>query len=187
MHIGSRHWALIAAVVALSPFALATTTAQAQATGTNAGPHTMHHSDWQHGGHWRDDQRAMHMLDQLDLTASQRTNIRKLMQQDRAAAGPERQALMDKRKAFASATPGTNDYNTATSALAKAESQAAEARVTRHANLRAKIYAELTPAQRTKLASLRAQRQQRMQKQRESHPKPMQHPTQPAESSAPAH
>jgi Spy/CpxP family protein refolding chaperone len=179
-------WAAFAAAVALAPCALAAPPAQGQAGAAATAPHMAHKRMGQHGGHWRDGGYDMRALDQLDLTAAQRTNIRQLMQQDRAAARPEREALMTKRQAFAKATPGTNDYSTATSALAKAEAQAAEADETRRAHLRGKIYGELAPAQRTMRASLQAQRQQRMQKWRDSHPKSMRHHTPSAASSAAA-
>ncbi len=187
MRTRSHRWAAIAAAIAFSPLALAAPPAMAPASGASTAPHAMQHSGWQHGSQWHGDRHSMRMLDQLDLTTSQRGNLHKLMEQDRAAARPERQALMEKRKAFASATPGTAEYDTATSALAKAESQAAEARVTRHAKLRAGIYAELTPAQRTKLASLHDQRQQQMRNWRQSHPTQMHHRSQPAASSAATH
>lgn len=168
---------LIAAAITLASLALAAPPASSQAMPQMG---SMHHGQWQHGG-----ELSMRMFDQLDLTAAQRDSIRKWMQQARADARPERAALMQKRRAFADATPGTSQYNAATSALVKAESQAAEARVTRQAALRAKIYAELTPAQRTKLAELHQARRQKMQQWRESHPM-MQRATPPAASSAPA-
>lgn len=179
---------LIAAAVALAPLALAAPPPSAPAAPPMGAMHmgAMHHGEGQRGGHWRGDEHSMRMLDQLDLSTSQRDNIRKWMQQERADARPEQAALMQKRTAFADATPGTSQYNTATSELVKAESQAAEARVTRQAALRAKIYAELTPAQRTKLAGLHQARQQKMQQWRKSHPM-MQHATPPAASSAPVH
>lgn len=108
----------------------------------------------------------MGVLDQLDLTATQKTAIQQMMRQSFEQARPEMQSLMQKRQAFQSATPGTSAYQSATTALASAESTAASQRVTREAALRTNIYNELTSAQRTKLASLEAQQKQRMQEMR---------------------
>lgn len=71
---------------------------------------------------------------------------------------------MQKRMAFENATPGSADYQAVTRELEQAEAQAAQTRVSSQATLRTKIYNELTPKQRTQLASLRSQRQARMEK-----------------------
>jgi len=110
-----------------------------------------------------------HVYDQLNLSDAQRTQIKQLTQQNFAQAKPQMQALRQARQAFESAAPGTADYQTAASNLAEAEADAARTRTTHRANLRAQIYQMLTPAQRTQLASLRAQHKARKQQWRESH------------------
>lgn len=110
-----------------------------------------------------------HMYDQLNLSDAQRTQIKQLTKQDFAQAKPQMQALRQARQAFEAAAPGTAGYQTAASNLAEAEADAARTRTTNRANLRAQIYQVLTPAQRTQLASLRAQQKAQMQQWRESH------------------
>ena len=121
-------------------------------------------------GHWHHGV-AMggHMYDQLNLSDAQRTQIKQLTRQTFAQAKPQMQALRQARQAFESAAPGTADYQTAASNLAEAEADAARTRTTSRANLRAQIYQLLTPAQRTQLASLRAQHKAEMKQWRESH------------------
>lgn len=110
-----------------------------------------------------------HMYDQLNLSDAQRAQIKQLTQQDFAQAKPQMQALRQARQAFESTAPGTADYQTAASNLAEAEADAARTRTTNRANLRAQIYQVLTPAQRTQLASIRADHKAKMQQWRESH------------------
>jgi Spy/CpxP family protein refolding chaperone len=141
----------------------------------------MQHGKW-HGMHHRmHHRRGMGILDKLDLTSTQRDNIRQMMHQSFEQARPEMQALRGKRQAFAAATPGSSDYRTATSALAAAEANAARGRVTREAALRTRIYDSLTPAQRTKLAKLRADHRARMQQWKSKH---MHHHMAPASASS---
>jgi Spy/CpxP family protein refolding chaperone len=105
----------------------------------------------------------------LNLSDAQRTQIKQLTRQDFTQAKPQMQALRQARQAFESATPGTADYQTAAGNLAEAEADAARTRTANRANLRAQIYQVLTPAQRTQLASLRAEHKAKMQQWRESH------------------
>ncbi|HVX06209.1 MAG TPA: Spy/CpxP family protein refolding chaperone [Rhodanobacteraceae bacterium] len=110
-----------------------------------------------------------HMYEQLNLSDAQRSQIQQLVKQNFAQAKPQMQALRQARQAFEAAAPGTADYQTAASNLAEAEADAARARTTNRANLRAQIYELLTPAQRTQLASLQAERKAQRQQWRESH------------------
>lgn len=109
------------------------------------------------------------IFDQLDLTEAQRTSVKQLMKQNFEQARPEMQALGQKRMAFENATPGSSNYQSIANDLAQAESNAAHAQVLRQANLRTKIYDLLTPTQRTKLASIRAQNQEKMREWRAAH------------------
>lgn len=108
-------------------------------------------------------------LGKLDLTDAQRTDIHKLMHNRSDQGKLEHKALREKRMALQNATPGTNAYQSAANELAKAKASAASKRVLRHAKQQADIYQVLTPAQRTKLADLRTQHQERMQKWRDAH------------------
>lgn len=155
---------VLAAALVCSPLAFAATNPPvATSAGTNAATRTGHQQHGRHAG------RMMGMLDQLDLTDTQRTSIRQMLRQNFEQARPDMQALRQKELAFESATPGSSAYQTATNDLAQAESNAAHARVLRQAELHTKIYNELTPAQRTKLASIRSQREAKIKQWRESH------------------
>ncbi|HEX5354454.1 MAG TPA: Spy/CpxP family protein refolding chaperone [Rhodanobacteraceae bacterium] len=113
--------------------------------------------------------RAMNVFKRLNLTDAQRSNVRQLIRQNFDRARSEMHALRQQRMAFENATPGSSGYRTAASDLARAESNAAHARVLRRAELRTRIYGLLTPAQRTQLASMRSQREAKMKQWRESH------------------
>lgn len=116
-----------------------------------------------------------HMYSKLGLSDAQRTQIKQMTRQDFAQSKPQRQALRRARQAYESATPGTAAYQTAVSNMAEAEADAARSRATNRANLRAQIYQVLTPTQRSQLADLHAQRQERRQQWqefRQQHPLP---------------
>lgn len=175
-----RSTALLAAL-ACAPLAFAAAPpASSAAPGTSAAP--MQHHGWMH----HDQGRRMHrghmgMFRQLDLTDTQRTEIKQIRKEQWAQGRTSMQALRERRMAYAHATPGTAAYQTAVDNLAQAESTAAHARVVNEAARRAKIYNVLTPAQRTKLASLQTERQARMQKWRAEH---MHHEAKPGTSAA---
>lgn len=172
------HSALFAALLVCTPLAFAAPPpASSASAGSMAQP--MH----QRGESMQKRDHRMGMLDQLNLTDAQRTSIRELRQQSFTTARPAMQTLRQQRMAFERATPGSADYQTAANTLAQAEADAARTRVLREADLRGKIYNVLTPAQRTQLASLKEQREARMQKWRDAH---MRHTMTPPAASAPA-
>lgn len=155
------HTTLLAAALACSSFAFAAAPPSAASTGAATNHRHMHRMH--HGRH------GMSMLDQLNLTDAQRTSVHQLMRQSFQDARPTMQTLRQKRVAFEKATPGSAEFQAAANDLAQAESSAAHARVLRRAELRTRIYNLLTPEQRTKYASIRAQREARMKQWRESH------------------
>jgi Spy/CpxP family protein refolding chaperone len=75
--------------------------------------------------------------------------------------------LRQQRSAFEAMTPNQVGYQAAAASLAQAEGQATQARVQQKANLRAQIYAVLTPAQQAQAATLKAQAQSRRAKWKE--------------------
>ncbi|HJR14978.1 MAG TPA: Spy/CpxP family protein refolding chaperone [Rhodanobacteraceae bacterium] len=155
MHSFPFRTAVFAAALACAPLAFA---AAPPSVGSTTG---MSQSAKHHGDH--------HMFDQLDLSATQRTSVQQLFQQNFEQARPEMQALRQKQAAFENATPGSTAYQSAANDLAQAESNAAHARVLRQAELRTKIYNLLTPEQRTQYATLRAQHEAKMKQWRGSH------------------
>lgn len=117
-------------------------------------------------------QRPPNLFQQLNLTDSQKSSVRKLMRESFAKARPELQALQEKRMAFNQATPGSANYRAMANDLAQAQASAAHAEVLREADLRTKIYELLTPAQRQQLASIQAQRRAQIQQRRHARSAP---------------
>ncbi|HEX7340186.1 MAG TPA: Spy/CpxP family protein refolding chaperone [Rhodanobacteraceae bacterium] len=163
--------AVLAVALACSPLAIAATT-QTTSTTTTQTSQTSHH--WNHHSHrgmhhWRHGHHDRMPLRQLDLTKAQRTAIHQLYKRDAKASHADFVRMRQDHRALAAATPGTMAYSNATKALASSAAAAASARVERQATLWANVYQQLTPAQRTKLASIKAQRKARMEKWRQSH------------------
>ncbi|HTD27908.1 MAG TPA: Spy/CpxP family protein refolding chaperone [Xanthomonadaceae bacterium] len=105
----------------------------------------------------------MMILHKLDLSDTQRANIKQIVSSSREQFKSSHQALRQQRDAFEAMSPTSAGYQAAASSLAKAEAQATQDRVMRMADLRAKIYTVLTPAQQSQIATLKAQQQTRRQ------------------------
>lgn len=97
----------------------------------------------------------------LNLTDAQRASVKQIMQTSFAQNKTQWQALRQQRSAFESMTPDQVGYQAAAARLAQAEGDAAKVRVQQKANVRAQIYAVLTPAQKAQMATMRAQKQAR--------------------------
>ena len=129
------------------------------------------HDGWHHGHGMT----AMHELGKLNLTDAQRDNIKQLSKQSFEQLKPQMETLHQQRKAFEAMEPTASGYQTTANSLATAEANVARARVLQDASLRAQVYNVLTPAQRTQLATMRAQHEARMQQWKEfqaQHPLP---------------
>lgn len=129
------------------------------------------HHGW-HGQHHGST--IMHMANKLDLSDAQRASIKQIMSTNRAQNKGSRQALRQQRDAFVAMTPDASGYQAAATSLAQAEAQATQDRVQQMANVRAQVYAVLTPAQQTQLATIKADAQARRQQReqfRAEHPK----------------
>ena len=100
----------------------------------------------------------MHELHDLDLSDSQREQIRGFIKAQRDQDKADRNAQFELHRSFELATPGTAQYNSLTVQLADAEATDARDRVQQMASLRTQIYGLLTPAQRTKFAEELAKR-----------------------------
>jgi protein CpxP len=128
-----------------------------------------------HEWHGHHGMMAMHELGKLNLSDAQRDNIKQLAKQSFGQIKPQMEALRQQRQAFESMEPTASGYQTAANNLATAEANLARARVLASASLRAQVYNVLTPAQRSQLATMQAQRQARMQQWKEfqaQHPLP---------------
>lgn len=123
------------------------------------GPGHHGHHGW---GHKRG-MMMMHELHQLDLSDAQKQSIREAGKSTRENMKAQFQSLMQQRRAFESAVPGTPEFNTAYGSYSQAAAAAAEARIKAEADLRTQVYSLLTADQRAKLATLKAQHQQKWQ------------------------
>ena len=129
------------------------------------------HDGWHHGHGMT----AMHELGKLNLSDAQRDNIKQLSKQSFQQLKPQMETLRQQRKAFESMEPTASGYQTAANNLATAEAGLTRARVLAEASLRAQVYSVLTPAQRSQLATMRAQHEARMQQWKDfqaQHPLP---------------
>ena len=138
----------LASAVALSTFAVA-----APAGGDHGGWHGHGHG---HGGQFM-------ALQKLNLTDAQRASIKQIFTTSFAQGKTQRTALHQQRAAFESMTPDQVGYTAAASQLASAEATATQARVQQQANVRAQVYAVLTAPQKAQLATMKTQREARMQ------------------------
>jgi Spy/CpxP family protein refolding chaperone len=138
----------LASAVALSTFAIA-----APAGGAHGGWHGHGHG---HGG-------QLMALNKLNLTDAQRASIKQIVKTSFAQNKTQRTTLRQQRSAFESMTPDQVGYTAAASSLAQAEGAATQQRVQQQANVRAQIYAVLTAPQKAQLATMKTQREARMQ------------------------
>lgn len=99
----------------------------------------------------------------LDLTDAQRASIRQIVRSSFAQNKTQWQALRQQRSAFESMTPDQVGYQAAAASLAQAEADATRVRVQQKANVRAQIYALLTPTQKAQWASIKQEKQARRQ------------------------
>jgi len=145
----------LAAALALSPLAMAAAAAPAQSapSASSTGPQVPQRRS---------------ILDELDLTPAQQASIRETMQQNFQQLRPQMQTLGQKRQAFENATPGSSGYQSAVNDLAQAEADFAKAQTLREGEVRSKVYALLTPAQRTKLKNLIAEQKAQVAKMRQA-------------------
>lgn len=100
-------------------------------------------------------------LEKLDLTDAQRASVKDIVSKSRMQNKGQRDALRQQRDAFESMTPDDVGYLAAAGRLAEAEGNAARLRVQQKANLAAQVYAVLTPTQKSKMATIRTQKQAR--------------------------
>lgn len=149
--------------------ALFLTTALAAALGTAvpafadnapAAPVVQNCNEQGHHGHhgWKHHRGMMpRELHQLDLSDAQKQSIHAAFKSSRESMRPQFKGLMQQRRAFETAVPGTPEFNTAYGSYAQNAAAVAEARVKAEADLRTQVYSVLTDTQRAKLATLQAQ------------------------------
>lgn len=151
----------ISLALILSSAMTLTTVAVAAPSGKDAGAsHQRAYSHHQRGyGHHHG--HGMMNFKKLDLTDTQRASIKQIYKTSHAQNKPQREALHQQRAAFRSMTPDQVGYQKAASVLAQTEGNATQQRVQQRADVRAQVYAVLTPTQKAKLASMRSEREAR--------------------------
>lgn len=155
-----RKFMLIPAVL----LAAAATVAYAQDGPTSSG------EPQGHGHHHRPGSPFMHELHALNLTDSQKADIKQLVKSSFKQMRPRMQAARKQRLAFEALAPDSADYDPAAQALAQTEASNASARVLQLTALKRQIYERLTPDQKQQLAALEAKRQAKIAKWRAQHP-----------------
>lgn len=109
-----------------------------------------------HGEHGPHGGPFLHALKQLDLSDSQRETIKRDLQAFRDQQRANFESMRSTRRAFDTATPDSAGYGTVVAQLADAAASGARDHVQKEAALRAQVYAVLTDAQKSKLASVLA-------------------------------
>lgn len=133
------------------------------------------HGGFGHGGHGQRGHGQLMRLGKLNLTDAQKASVKQIVSTSRTQNKSAREALRTQRSAFESMTPNQVGYQSAAASLAQAEGQATQQRVQQMANLRAQIYAVLTPQQQAQAATFKAQAQARRaqwKQFRAEHPQP---------------
>jgi Spy/CpxP family protein refolding chaperone len=111
-----------------------------------------------HGGcHHHPRPMLMHVLHELNLSDTQKAQARQLFGAERNTMQSQRDALRSAHQTFNAATPGSDAFTAAEKTLEDAEANAARAHVQADADLRTKLYALLTDAQKAKLTARLAQ------------------------------
>lgn len=110
-----------------------------------------HEQRFQHRWH-RPHSAFMRALHSLDLSETQRQQIRDLVRAQWQQFKPQMRALREARRRFDHAIPGTGEFSQAQSALAQVAENTVQARLQFEVNLRNQIYALLTDPQKSQLA-----------------------------------
>lgn len=102
-----------------------------------------------------------HMADQLNLTQAQRQQFRQIHRSSRAKLIELRDAEQDDFEALHALKPDSPEYDKETARLAHALGEIRAQKIIQHSRMRARVYAILTPEQRTKANTLRKQHKRR--------------------------
>lgn len=120
------------------------------------------HGHGHHGGPGR-------MFHKLNLTAEQKTSMKAIF----TAARPQMKTLGEQMRAnhlkLMQTKPDDPSYNAVVAQVAQSNATLASQRTTQGAQLMAQMYAVLTPAQKTQLATMEAQWAQRAQERAQEH------------------
>lgn len=95
------------------------------------------------------------MADDLNLSAQQRQQFKQIHTDSRTAGQSIHEAMKKNRDALRMLDPGAKDYSAQVARLADEKAELVKQMVIHHSEVRAQIYAILTPAQRTKAAEMK--------------------------------
>ncbi len=137
------------AVAAGAGFSIASAQDTTATTSTTA-PLAGHHWHHGHGG-------MMHLYSQLDLTSEQKASIEAIFDAAKPSMQSLRQQMQANHQKLESVTPDDPNYSTVVSEVAVTNATLASQRTTQASQVNAQIYALLTAAQKTQLATLKAQ------------------------------
>lgn len=104
------------------------------------------------------------MADELSLTAAQRQSIQGLFESARPAMQAHREQMRASTEALRNVEPGSRDYQAAVERASRTAGELASRAVSDGAQLRAQVWAVLTPEQRVKANQMRDQMRERMSK-----------------------
>lgn len=106
------------------------------------------------------------MFEGLDLTEAQRTQLRGMADEHRAAVGPLRDRMRAAQQTLDSAKPGDPDYDTKTAEARKTLQETRGQMRTEMEKFRSRTDAVLTPEQRTQVETRRSEMRDRMGERR---------------------
>ncbi len=112
------------------------------------------------------EQRMQRVLDQLDLSDAQRTQLRTLVDSHRTATEKLREQVRTARQTLDNARPGDANYDAVTAEARRSLEAARAQRREQQEQLRAQTDAILTPEQRSRMQEFRAEQRQRMGERR---------------------
>ena len=106
------------------------------------------------------------MFEGLDLTEAQRTQLRGMADEHRAAVGPLRDRMRAAQQTLDSVKPGDPDYDTKTAEARKTLQETRGQMRTEMEKFRSRTDAVLTPEQRTQVEARRGEMRERMGERR---------------------
>lgn len=128
----------------------------------------MHQGRGMHGRRGPGGERmAGRMAAELNLTDSQKQQLRALREAERPAMQAAAERFRTNQQKLRGLSPGDPNWDRSVDEAARQAADAASQRVRDGARMRAELWKVLTPEQRTKLASMQAQREQQMQQRRD--------------------
>jgi Spy/CpxP family protein refolding chaperone len=147
--------AAIAAILSFSASLPLVATAQDAGATTAPTPPPGGHPAW-HGHHGPDGWGPAHLYRKLGLTAEQQASVKAIMEAARPGFQSLRQQMHENDAKLRATTPDDPNYASIASEVGQTRGTLTTQLAAQEADLNAKLYAVLTPAQKTQLATLKA-------------------------------